>query len=52
MQTTWRKSKMESGGGILLMNYIYDIYRLRHLTGLEVTRVYSGVRHIPHARGG
>jgi len=41
VQTTWRKSKMESGGGILLMNYIYDIYRLRYLTGLEVTRVYA-----------
>jgi UDP-N-acetyl-2-amino-2-deoxyglucuronate dehydrogenase len=41
VQTTWRKSKIESGGGILLMNYIYDIYRLRYLTGLEVTRVFA-----------
>ncbi len=45
VQTTWRKSKMESGGGILLMNYIYDIYRLRYLTGLEVTRVYWNSTH-------
>ncbi len=41
VQTTWRKSKTESGGGILIMNYIYDIYRLRYVTGLEVTRVYA-----------
>ena len=41
VQTTWRKSKAESGGGILLMNYIYDIYRLRFITGLEVTRVFA-----------
>lgn len=41
VQTTWRKSKMASGGGILLMNYIYDIYRLRYLTELEVTRVFA-----------
>ncbi|MGC9467537.1 MAG: Gfo/Idh/MocA family protein [Anaerolineae bacterium] len=41
VQTTWRKSKRESGGGILIMNYIYDIYRLRYLTGLEVTRVFA-----------
>jgi predicted dehydrogenase len=41
VQTTWRKSKTESGGGILLMNYIYDIYRLRYVTGLEVARVFA-----------
>lgn len=41
VQTNWRKSKAESGGGILLMNYIYDIYRLRYITGLEVTRVFA-----------
>ncbi len=41
VQTTWRKSKAEAGGGILIMNYIYDIYRLRYVTGLEVTRVFS-----------
>ncbi len=41
VQTTWRKSKAEAGGGILIMNYIYDIYRLRYVTGLEVTRVFA-----------
>jgi predicted dehydrogenase len=41
VQTTWRKSKVESGGGILIMNYIYDIYRLRYITGLEVKRVFA-----------
>jgi UDP-N-acetyl-2-amino-2-deoxyglucuronate dehydrogenase len=41
VQTTWRKSKFESGGGVLIMNYIYDFYRLRHITGQEITRVFA-----------
>jgi predicted dehydrogenase len=41
VQTTWRISKAESGGGILLMNYIYDIDRLRYCTGLEISRVFA-----------
>ncbi len=41
VQTTWRKSKFESGGGVLIMNYIYDFYRLRYLTGQEITRVFA-----------
>ena len=41
VQTEWRKSKAQAGGGILIMNYVYDIYRLRYLTGLEVTRVFA-----------
>ncbi len=41
VQTNWRKHKAESGGGILIMNYIYDIYRIRFLTGLEVDRVFA-----------
>lgn len=41
VQTTWRKSKAESGGGILIMNYIYDIYRLRHIVELEAARVFA-----------
>ena len=41
VQTTWRKSKVQSGGGVLIMNYIYDVYRLRWVTGMEVVRVYA-----------
>jgi predicted dehydrogenase len=41
VQTTWRKFKEEAGGGILIMNYIYDIYRIRNVTGLEVVRVFA-----------
>ncbi len=41
VKTEWRKLKAESGGGILIMNYIYDIYRLRYITGLEVMRVFA-----------
>ncbi len=41
VQTTWRKSKVEAGGGILIMNYIYDIYRIRAITDLEIVRVYA-----------
>ena len=40
VQTTWRKSKKESGGGILIMNFVHDIDRLRYITGLEATRVF------------
>ena len=41
VETEWRKHKAEAGGGILIMNYVYDIYRLRYLTGLEVVRVFA-----------
>jgi UDP-N-acetyl-2-amino-2-deoxyglucuronate dehydrogenase len=41
VQTTWRKFRDEAGGGILIMNYVYDVYRLRYLTGLEVKRVFA-----------
>jgi predicted dehydrogenase len=41
VQTEWRKFRAEAGGGILIMNYVYDIYRMRYLTGLEVTRVFA-----------
>ncbi|HQE93746.1 MAG TPA: Gfo/Idh/MocA family oxidoreductase [Anaerolineae bacterium] len=41
VQTTWRQSKFESGGGVLIMNYIYDFYRLRYITGQEIVRVFA-----------
>jgi UDP-N-acetyl-2-amino-2-deoxyglucuronate dehydrogenase len=41
VKTTWRMSKEQSGGGILVMNYIYDVYRMRYVTGLEVKRVFA-----------
>lgn len=41
VHTTWRKSKEESGGGILIMNFVHDIDRLRYITGLEAVRVYA-----------
>lgn len=41
VKTTWRMSKEHSGGGILVMNYIYDVYRMRYVTGLEVKRVFA-----------
>jgi len=41
VQTTWRQHLDESGGGVFLMNYVYDVYRLRYVTGLEVTRVFA-----------
>ena len=41
VKTEWRMSKEQSGGGILVMNYIYDVYRMRHVTGLEVKRVFA-----------
>ena len=41
VKTEWRMSKTQSGGGILVMNYIYDVYRMRYVTGLEVKRVFA-----------
>jgi predicted dehydrogenase len=41
VKTTWRMSKAQSGGGILVMNYIYDVYRMRYVTGLDVKRVFA-----------
>lgn len=41
VQTTWRMHKAESGGGILIMNFVHDVDRLRYITGLEATRVFA-----------
>ncbi|MDP6041065.1 MAG: Gfo/Idh/MocA family oxidoreductase [Candidatus Latescibacteria bacterium] len=41
VHTTWRMSKEQSGGGILIMNYIYDIHRMMFITGLDVKRVFT-----------
>ena len=39
--TSWRKYDVQAGGGILIMNYVYDVDRMRWLTGMDVTRVYA-----------
>jgi UDP-N-acetyl-2-amino-2-deoxyglucuronate dehydrogenase len=41
VQTEWRRFKAQSGGGILIMNFVHDIDRLRYVTGLEAVRVYA-----------
>ncbi len=41
VRTQWRMSRAESGGGILVMNYVYDVHRLLYLTGMDVTRVFA-----------
>jgi len=41
VKTTWRMSKEQSGGGILIMNYVYDIHRILYITGMDVTRVFA-----------
>lgn len=41
VKTTWRMSKEQSGGGIFVMNFIYDIYRMRYVTGMDVKRVFA-----------
>jgi predicted dehydrogenase len=41
VQTDWRKSKENSGGGILIMNLVHEIDAVRYATGLEATRVYA-----------
>ena len=37
--TDWRGNREKSGGGVLMMNFSHSIDLVRHLTGLEVTRV-------------
>ncbi|MBN1458811.1 MAG: Gfo/Idh/MocA family oxidoreductase [Armatimonadetes bacterium] len=39
--TDWRKSRAQSGGGIIITNLIHHIDLARGLTGLEVTRVFG-----------
>jgi len=41
VRTTWRTSKEEAGGGILIMNAVHDLNAVRWVTGLEVSRVYA-----------
>jgi len=41
VKTDWRTSKEKAGGGILIMNLVHDIDRLRYITGLEAVRVYA-----------
>ncbi|MDH7569556.1 MAG: Gfo/Idh/MocA family oxidoreductase [Armatimonadota bacterium] len=39
IQTTWRPSKAQSGGGILIMNAVHNLNTMRYLTGLDAVRV-------------
>jgi UDP-N-acetyl-2-amino-2-deoxyglucuronate dehydrogenase len=39
-QTDWRKSRAQSGGGIIITNLIHHIDLARAMTGLEVTRTF------------
>jgi predicted dehydrogenase len=39
--TDWRMSKEKSGGGILIMNLVHDIDRMRYITGREAVRVFA-----------
>ena len=41
--TEWRKSKRESGGGIVITNLVHHLDLARAITGLEVARAYSEV---------
>lgn len=40
VQTTWRMSKAESGGGVLVMNFVHDLDRLWYITGLSPVRAF------------
>jgi len=41
VSTTWRTSKAQAGGGVLMMNLIHDLNTVRWVSGLEATRVYA-----------
>ncbi len=40
-RVAWRGIREKSGGGVLIMNIIHLLDLVRHLTGLEVGRVYA-----------
>ena len=40
-ETDWRKSRAQSGGGVVITNLIHHIDLARAITGLEVTRAFS-----------
>ena len=39
--TDWRKSRAQSGGGVIITNLIHNIDLARAVTGLEVARAYA-----------
>jgi UDP-N-acetyl-2-amino-2-deoxyglucuronate dehydrogenase len=41
VRTSWRTSKAQAGGGVLMMNLIHDLNTVRWVTGLEAARVYA-----------
>ena len=41
IETDWRQRAEGAGGGVLIMNNIHDIDRMRHITGLDEVRVYA-----------
>jgi UDP-N-acetyl-2-amino-2-deoxyglucuronate dehydrogenase len=40
-KTDWRKSRAQSGGGVIITNLIHHIDLVRAITGLEVTRAFA-----------
>ncbi len=40
-ETDWRKSRAQSGGGVIITNLIHHIDLARAVTGLEVTRAFG-----------
>lgn len=41
IDTEWRQRAGDAGGGVLIMNNIHDVDRLRYITGLEAVRVFA-----------
>lgn len=41
VETDWRTSREESGGGVLNTNVVHGIDAIRYVTGLETARVYA-----------
>ena len=42
-KTDWRKSRTQSGGGVIITNLIHHIDLARAVTGLEVTRAFAEI---------
>lgn len=46
--TDWRAYKAKAGGGVLIMNVVHQIDKLRFITGLEAVRVMGEMDTISH----
>jgi len=47
-KTDWRGQREKAGGGVLIMNLCHTLDYFRHLTGLEVKRIFADYSTLTH----